>query len=61
MLIAEQPVNGLDLMLHVRAASEVAPELRQRELPADQESLDDSHECRGACRVPDHFSTPKPA
>jgi hypothetical protein len=33
--VAEQSIDGFDLMLHARNAGEASPQLRQRELAAN--------------------------
>jgi hypothetical protein len=56
VLVAEQSIDGLDLMLHARNAGEASTQLGKRELPANQQSANDSYE--GGCPhgVANHFS-----
>jgi hypothetical protein len=51
--VAEQPIDGFDVMLDVRAACAVSAELTQRRLAAENERLDYSDERRRPHRVRD--------
>jgi hypothetical protein len=52
--VAEQSVDGFDVVLDVSGARAVSPELSERRLAAEDERLHDTNERRRALRVPDN-------
>jgi hypothetical protein len=53
MCVAEQSIDGFDVVLDVSAARAVSPELGQRGLAAQDERFHDADERRCSQRMPD--------
>jgi hypothetical protein len=52
--VAEQSIDGLDVVLNVRAASSASPELGERRLAAEHERLHDADERPCSLRMPNN-------
>ena len=59
--IAEQPIDALDAVLHERRAAEIAPEVGQRQFPAQEQRLDDLGDGGPAHRVDPRAAPAQPA
>src|SRR5687767_56228 len=53
MLVSQQPIDGFDLVLHVRWAIKTTVEVGERQLPAAEQSAHDAEQRRCASRVCD--------
>ncbi len=59
--IAEQAIDALDAVLHEGGAAQIAPEVRERQFPAEDECLDDSDNDGDARAVDPRARPPQPA
>jgi hypothetical protein len=61
MGIAEPPVGALDAVLHEGGAPQVAPEVRRRQFPTQEQCLDDRGDGGPAHRVDPRAGAAQPA